>query len=60
MILYQVITNLDRPKPQVLIKVVFVEVSYRNALDIGIEGGGAHNADGGTGAGASAFCNNGI
>jgi len=51
----QVITNLDRPKPQVLIKVVFVEVSYRNALDIGIEGGGAHNADGGTGAGASAF-----
>jgi general secretion pathway protein D len=51
----QVITNLDRPKPQVLIKVVFVEVSYRNALDIGIEGGAGHNADGARGAGASAF-----
>src|SRR3954463_16115609 len=24
----QVITNLDRPKPQVLIKVVFLEVTY--------------------------------
>jgi len=34
----QVITNLDRPKPQVLIKVVFLEVTYRDALDIGIEG----------------------
>lgn len=34
----QVITNLDRPKPQVLIKVVFLEVTYRNALDLGIEG----------------------
>ncbi len=35
----QVLTNLDRPKPQVLIKVVFVEVMHNNALDIGIEGG---------------------
>lgn len=35
----QVITNLDIPKPQVLIKVVFLEVTYNNALDIGIEGG---------------------
>ena len=35
----QVITNLDRPKPQVLIKVVFLEVTYNNSLDIGIEGG---------------------
>ena len=34
----QVITNLDRPKPQVLIKVVFLEVTYRKGLDIGIEG----------------------
>jgi general secretion pathway protein D len=34
----QVITNLDRPKPQVLIKVVFLEVTYRNASDIGFEG----------------------
>ncbi len=51
----QVITNLDRPKPQVLIKVVFMEVSYRNSLDVGIEGGAAHNADGARGAGASSF-----
>ncbi len=35
----QVITNLDHPRPQVLIKVVFMEVTYRNASDIGIEAG---------------------
>jgi general secretion pathway protein D len=35
----QVITNLDQPKPQVLIKVVFLEVTYRDGYDIGIEGG---------------------
>lgn len=35
----QVITNLDRPKPQVLIKVVFIEVTYRNFSDIGLEAG---------------------
>jgi general secretion pathway protein D len=34
----QVVTNLDRPAPQVLIKVVFLEVTYRKGLDIGIEG----------------------
>jgi general secretion pathway protein D len=51
----QVITNLDRPKPQVLIKVVFMEVSYRNTLDVGVEGGAKHNADGAQGAGASSF-----
>ncbi len=34
----QVITNLDRPQPQVLIKVVFVQVSHSDALDFGIEG----------------------
>jgi general secretion pathway protein D len=51
----QVITNLDVPKPQVLIKVVFLEVTYRNSLDIGIEGGAAHNLDGSKGAGASVF-----
>ena len=34
----QVITNLDRPKPQVLIKVVFLEVTYNKGLNIGIEG----------------------
>ena len=34
----QVLTNLDRPKPQVLIKVVFLEVTLNNASDIGVEG----------------------
>lgn len=34
----QVITNLDRPKPQVLIKVVFLEVTYTHSSDIGFEG----------------------
>lgn len=35
----QVITNLDRPKPQVLIKVVFLEVTHADGLDVGLEGG---------------------
>ena len=34
----QVLTNLDRPKPQVLIKVVFLEVTRDDASDIGVEG----------------------
>jgi type II secretory pathway component GspD/PulD (secretin) len=34
----QVLTNLDRPKPQVLIKVVFLEVTHTDGSDIGIEG----------------------
>jgi len=34
----QVVTNLDRPKPQVLIKVVFLEVSHNDGSDIGVEG----------------------
>jgi len=43
----QVLTNLDRPKPQVLIKVVFLEVLHNNASDIGIEGGwGKQNMNG--------------
>jgi general secretion pathway protein D len=37
----QVITNLDRPKPQVLIKVIFLEVTYQNNYDVGVEGGTA-------------------
>jgi general secretion pathway protein D len=39
--LKEVLQNLDRPKPQVLIKVVFVEVAHNNASDIGVEGGWA-------------------
>ncbi len=34
-----VITNLDRPQPQVLIKVVFLQVTHSDARDVGIEGG---------------------
>lgn len=34
----QVVTNLDRPAPQVLIKVVFLEVTYRKGQDVGVEG----------------------
>ncbi|MBN2505452.1 MAG: hypothetical protein JXQ71_02035 [Verrucomicrobia bacterium] len=34
----QVVSNLDRPAPQVLIKVVFLEVTHRKGQDIGIEG----------------------
>ena len=34
-----VITKLDQPRPQVLIKVVFLEVQHNAASDIGIEGG---------------------
>lgn len=39
----QVITNLDRPAPQVLIKVVFVEATYTKMLDFGIEGSYVRN-----------------
>ena len=35
--LMKVITTIDQPKPQVLIKVVFVEVTYNKGSDIGIE-----------------------
>jgi len=39
----QVISNLDRPKPQVLIKVVFLELTHNNSSDIGVEGSWSHN-----------------
>jgi general secretion pathway protein D len=35
----EVIKTLDRPRPQVLIKVVFLEVQHSNNSDIGIEAG---------------------
>ena len=38
-----VLANLDTPKPQVLIKVAFVEVQRNDGLEIGIEG--AYNAN---------------
>jgi general secretion pathway protein D len=32
------VKGLDRPKPQALIKVVFLQVTHDNALDFGVEG----------------------
>ena len=49
----QVLSNLDRPKPQVLIKVVFVEVTRNDAMDIGLEGGWAKDIGNNTSANAS-------
>ena len=34
----QVVTQLDRPAPQVLIKVIFLEVTYNKGSDIGVSG----------------------
>ena len=39
----RVIKNLDRPKPQVLIKVLFAQVTLDNTSDFGVEGGYAFN-----------------
>ncbi len=39
----RVIKNLDRPKPQVLIKVLFAQVTLDNSTDFGVEGGYALN-----------------
>lgn len=43
----KIITELDRPKPQVLIKVVFMEVTYNNSLDVGVEGSYTFNVGSG-------------
>ena len=58
----QVISNLDIPKPQVLIKVVFLEVTYNNGFDIGIDAGFKNSTVGngksqGTASGANIFGN---
>jgi len=58
--LAQVLSDLDRPKPQVLIKVVFLEVMHNNSLSIGVEGGWTGNTGGTTGAVANAFGLSGI
>lgn len=34
----EVVTQLDRPTPQVLIKVIFLEVTYNKGSDIGVSG----------------------
>jgi general secretion pathway protein D len=41
------IQALDTPMRQVLIKVVFLEATYNNGLDIGLEGGITQNLNGG-------------
>jgi general secretion pathway protein D len=52
----QVVSNLDHPQPQVLIKVVFVQVTHSDALDFGVEGGWMNGIGGGrTGVFANVF-----
>src|SRR5687767_7376145 len=46
--LFKVIKTLDQIKPQVLIKVVFVEVTYNKGSDIGVEGSYTFNLKNGT------------
>jgi type II secretory pathway component GspD/PulD (secretin) len=50
-----VIQSLDRPKPQVLIKVVFVQVTLGNDLDLGVEASYTHRINNSTGIVSSAF-----
>ncbi len=51
-----VIQSLDQPRPQVLIKVVFLEVTHNNSSDIGVEGGYVKGIGGGAqGSIANAF-----
>jgi general secretion pathway protein D len=44
----EVVTQLDRPTPQVLIKVVFLEVTYNKGSDIGVSGSYTKNISPGT------------
>ena len=39
----RIIKNLDKPKPQVLIKVLFAQVTLDDSTDFGVEGGYAFN-----------------
>ena len=61
----QVISNLDIPKPQVLIKVVFLEVTYNNGFEIGIDAGFKNSTVGngksqGTASGGNIFGGSGL
>lgn len=40
----RVIQALDRPKPQALINVVFMQVTHNNDLDLGVEGSFTHQS----------------
>src|SRR5688572_24147000 len=50
-----VIQSLDQPKPQVLTKAVFVQVTLGNDLDLGVEASYTHRSGGSTGTVATAF-----
>ena len=50
-----VIRSLDQPKPQVLIKVVFLQVTLGNDLDLGVEASYTHRINNSTGTVSSAF-----
>lgn len=50
-----VIQNLDQPKPQVLINVVFMQVTLGNDLDLGVEASYTHRINNATGTVSSAF-----
>lgn len=57
----QVVANMDHPQPQVLIKVVFLEVQHNNALDLGVEGAfGKNIGNSMTGTAANVFGLNGL
>ena len=43
----RVLQSLDRPKPQALINVVFLQVTHNNELDLGVEGSIQHTPDAG-------------
>jgi general secretion pathway protein D len=49
----QVITNLDQPKPQVLINVIFMEATYNDNFDFGVESTYGHKFDQNTSFGAT-------
>ena len=42
----KIVTNLDRPIPQVLIKVLFLEVTHVDGLDLGVEGSYQYGKEG--------------
>ncbi len=48
-----VVAGLAKPKPQVLIKVVFLEATYNKGYDVGIEGGVTKNINASTSLSAS-------
>ena len=51
-----VLNRLDQPRPQVLIKVVFLEITHNNSSDVGVDAGLRKDLGGGvTGVGANAF-----